>query len=94
MEGIINTLRQQHWEIRSSCDALNSFCKSGINVGDDMNKYIGEQKNVIFHLKKFKKILLVHLKLEDDELYPALLKSKDKKIKETASKFSDEMVLI
>lgn len=94
MDDLINILRQQHWEIRALCDALDRFCKSGIEEGEDIEKWMNEKNNVLFNLKNFKKILLSHLKLEDAELYPNLLSAKNKSIKETAEKYSDEMKLI
>ncbi|MEK6905713.1 MAG: hemerythrin domain-containing protein [Nanoarchaeota archaeon] len=94
MDNLIDTLRQQHWEIFSSCEALDKFCKRGVSTGDNIEKYFGEKNNVIFHLKRFKTLLLTHLKLEDAKLYPILLKAKEKKIKKTAERYSDEMKLI
>jgi hemerythrin-like domain-containing protein len=94
VDDLINILRQQHWEIRALCDALDRFCKSGIEEGEDIEKWMNEKNNVLFNLKNFKKILLSHLKLEDAELYPNLLSAKNKSIKETAEKYSDEMKLI
>ncbi len=94
MDNLIAILKQQHWAIRSSCDALDEFCKKGINVGNNLEQWVGEKNNTLFHLKIFKKILVAHLNLEDAELYPAFTKVKDKKIKEIAEKYSDEMILI
>ena len=94
MDKLIEALKQQHWTIRSECDALIKFCGSGADVGGGLEKLWGERSNFIFHINNFKKILLPHLALEDAELYPTLVKSKDKKIKETATKYSDEMKLI
>ncbi len=94
MEDLIDTLRQQHWEILSSCEALEIFCKGGISSGEDIKKWMEEKRNVVFHLKKFKTLLLSHLKLEDGELYPALLKAKDKTIKEIVERYIGEMKLI
>lgn len=87
-------LKQQHWEILSSCDSLEKFCKEGINNSEDIEKYMGEQSNAVFHIKKFKKILVEHLKLENKELYPILINGKDSKSKKIAKKYSDEMELI
>ncbi len=94
MDNLIDTLKQQHWEISSSCDALDKFCKSGMSSGNDIEKGMSEQNNITFHLKNLKKILLPHLELEDTELYPTLLKAKDEKIRETCEKYSNEMKLI
>ena len=63
MDNLIDTLRQQHWDIRSSCDALDKFCKSGMSATANIEKWIEEKSSIVFHLKNFKKILLAHLKL-------------------------------
>jgi len=55
---------------------------------------MNEKSKIVFHLNNFKNILLLHLKLEDDELYPALEKSKEEEIKEISQKYSEEMKLI
>ncbi|OIO61875.1 hypothetical protein AUJ83_03975 [Candidatus Woesearchaeota archaeon CG1_02_33_12] len=94
MDDLIDTLRQQHWDIRSSCDALDKFCKSGLSDNGSIEKWMGEQSNIIFHLKHFKKILLSHCKLEDAELYPILFKAKDKRLRETSEKYANEIKLI
>ncbi len=73
---------------------MNNFCKSGISAGDNIEKWVGEKNDLVFHLKHLKNILPPHLKLEDAKLYPILLESKDKKIREVAKKYSDEMILI
>ena len=103
MENLINTLKEQHWDILSSCTILEDFCKSGINAdGGDIEKWINKRGGVILHTMHFKEILIEHLKeiliehlkLEDKEFYPVLMKAKDKKIRETSAKFSNEMNLI
>jgi len=62
--------------------------------GGDIEKWMNEKSKIVFHLNNFKNILLLHLKLEDDELYPALEKSKEEEIKEISQKYSEEMKLI
>ena len=60
----------------------------------DIEKWMSKKSKIIFHLNNFKKILLLHLKLEDAELYPALEKTKEEEIRATSQKYSEEMKLI
>ena len=50
--------------------------------------------DVLLSLRKLKAVLTKHLKLEDVSLYPKLNQAENKKAKETAKKFSDEMLEI
>ncbi len=61
------------------------------NGGVDIEKFIEKQHSLVVHLRKSKNILIQHLKIEDELLYPALLKSKNKEIRETTEKFAAEM---
>ena len=94
MDDLINTLKQQHWLIRTQCKVLEGFCKQDVNAKENIEEFFNERGKFIFHINNFKKSLLPHLALEDAKLYPVLAKSKDPKIRETAEKYSDEMTLI
>jgi len=59
--------------------------------GAPIEEFLEKQHSLVFHLRKSKNILIQHLKVEDEFLYPALLKSKNKEIRETAKKFAVEM---
>lgn len=89
---LIDTLKQQHWDIRSSCDVLSNCCKQVENLS--LEGFIEKRRSIMFHLNNFKTVLLIHLKLEDSKLYPLLLNSKDKNIRKVSKEFSDEMTLI
>ena len=59
--------------------------------GAPIEEFLEKQHSLVFHLRKSKNILIQHLKVEDEFLYPALLKSKNKEIKKTTEKFAAEM---
>ncbi len=90
----MSLLKEQHGDILSSCDALIKCCIHVKNIGEDMEKWMSFRREALFHLNNFKKILLIHIKLEDAEFYPVLLKTKDKKAKEKVKEFHSEMRFI
>ncbi|MBI4447569.1 hemerythrin domain-containing protein [Candidatus Woesearchaeota archaeon] len=92
MEELIKTLKEQHWELTVLCNSLDDFLKKKLT--NDLSEWYTIRSGVLFSLKKLNTTLLIHLKLEDEHLYPTLLNSKDKKVKETAQKFSEEMAFI
>ena len=95
MDKLNEVLKQQHWAIRSHCDILMKFCVNGVDTkGGEIEQFWEDKTKFALHLNNFKKILIPHLALEDAELYPLLIKAKDKKIREASDKYSDEMELI
>jgi hypothetical protein len=48
-------------------------------------------KDIATELAKFSGLLKMHLAMEDNSLYPSLLKSTDTKVRDTATKFQKEM---
>ena len=81
---LIITLKKQHVIILRYLDNFNPFLQ-----GKSFSV-----TNCIVSLREIKNILVTHLMLEDDKLYPALESSKVKKIRDIGRKFSSEMQLI
>lgn len=50
--------------------------------------------DVMLNLRNLKSVLTKHVAKEDKYLYPLLEKAKDKKVRETAKKYSEEMLNI
>ncbi len=76
----INT---QHRKLLEICDKIGEFLKSEIiraNAAEVHNQ-----------LNALKKILDKHLKLEDNEIYPALSEAEDPELRTTAKQFKSEM---
>jgi len=89
MEELIKKLKKQHWELNTIFESLDNFCK-----GEAQKEWVKEKGDVITYIRKLKITILGHVKLETKELYPPLLQSEDKKIKDFAQKNFDEMNLI
>ncbi|MFH1972973.1 MAG: hypothetical protein ABIJ18_05870 [archaeon] len=86
MKELIKTLKKQYDEILTIFEALEDFCR-----GKAQKDWVAEKGNIIYYLKKFKKSIQEHVKLETDQLYPSLLNSKDKALKKKGEKYFDEM---
>ncbi len=80
---LIPTLRQQHQELARLVEEMNAALERG------------EGAAVCSVLKSLSKALLAHLKLEDQEIYPGLVRaaeaSGDAKMLETAKTFASNM---
>ena len=73
----IQTCRDQHTAIRL--------------LLDELSKCEGSEQKLVGLLERLNRILLAHLRLEDDWLYPKLLQNDNAKVAETAKRFSEEM---
>jgi|APSaa5957512622_1039677.scaffolds.fasta_scaffold15908_3 KaiC/GvpD/RAD55 family RecA-like ATPase/hemerythrin-like domain-containing protein len=81
-DKLIVKLKKEHEKILFLAKNLNSFLE---------DKAISKT-NCMLSLLGLKNILEKHLAVEDDELYPALEKSKDAKTRKVGKKFSKEML--
>lgn len=79
----MDLLRSQHTTIRQ----LVNEVELGINSGD----VTGQAFDLSLKIGKLSGILVLHLKSEDEYLYPSLRRSSDEKVKKIAEQLNKEM---
>lgn len=82
--NLIKELKQEHREIISLLNNLTSYM-----AGEIMARI-----EILLNLRNLKYVLTKHVEKENKYLYPQLVKAKDKKARETAKKYSKEMLEI
>ncbi|MDD4509789.1 MULTISPECIES: hemerythrin domain-containing protein [Caproicibacterium] len=78
----ISDLKRQHTEILSLIASIETLSAENIDSA---------AKDIVYNINTLSGKMKMHLLSEDQFLYPSLMNSSDKRIKETACKFSEEM---